>query len=56
MATSQDKAAGIAALQGALAAEHTAIYGYGVAGALMRGNDQGVAMSYWTLHRMPGTR
>jgi hypothetical protein len=47
MATTQD----IAALQAALAAEHAAVYGYGVAGALMQGSDQGVAMSYWTLHQ-----
>ena len=51
MATTYDKAADIAALQAALAAEHAAVYGYGVAGALMRGNDQGIAMSYWTLHQ-----
>ena len=51
MATTHDKAADIAALQAALAAEHAAVYGYGVAGALMQGNDQGIAMSYWTLHQ-----
>jgi hypothetical protein len=47
MATTQD----IAALQAALAAEHAAVYGYGVVGALMQGNDQGIAMSYWTTHQ-----
>jgi endonuclease/exonuclease/phosphatase family metal-dependent hydrolase len=51
MATTHDKAADIAALQAALAAEHAAVYGYGVVGALMQGNDQGTTMSYWTLHR-----
>jgi hypothetical protein len=51
MATTDDKAADIAALQAALAAEHAAVYGYGVVGALMQGNDQDIAMSYWTLHQ-----
>jgi hypothetical protein len=51
MATTREKAADIAALQAALAAEHAAVYGYGVAGALMQGNDQDTAMSYWTLHQ-----
>jgi Domain of unknown function (DUF4439) len=51
MATTHDKAADIAALQAALAAEHAAVYGYGVVGALMQGNDQDIAMSYWTLHQ-----
>ncbi|HEY6790852.1 MAG TPA: ferritin-like domain-containing protein [Trebonia sp.] len=52
MATTQDKAADTAALQAALAAEHAAVYGYGVVGALMQGNDQHIAMSYWTLHQV----
>lgn len=51
MATTHDKAADIAALQATLAAEHAAVYGYGVIGALMQGNDQHIAMSYWTLHQ-----
>ena len=51
MANKQAQAADIAALQAALAAEHAAIYGYGVAGALMQGNEQDIAMSYWTLHQ-----
>ena len=51
MASKQAQAADIAALQAALAAEHAAIYGYGVAGALMQGNEQDIAMSYWTLHQ-----
>jgi Domain of unknown function (DUF4439) len=40
----------IAALQAALAAEHAAIYGYGVVGALLHGREQGDAMSDWRLH------
>ena len=51
MATKQAQAADIAALQAALAAEHAAVYGYGVVGALLHGNDQDVAMSYWMLHQ-----
>jgi hypothetical protein len=51
MATTHDKAADIAALQAALAAEHAAVYGYGVVGSLMQGKDQDIAMSYWTLHQ-----
>jgi Domain of unknown function (DUF4439) len=47
----EDEAAGITALQAALAAEHAAIYGYGMVGALLQGNDQGTAMSYWKLHQ-----
>jgi hypothetical protein len=51
MATTQVKTADITALQAALAAEHAAVYGYGVVGALMQGNEQDVAMSYWMLHQ-----
>jgi hypothetical protein len=51
MATKQSQAADIAALQAALAAEHAAVYGYGVIGALMQGNDQDIAASYWMLHQ-----
>jgi hypothetical protein len=51
MTNKQAPAAGIAALQAALAAEHAAVYGYGVAGALMQGNDQDIAMSDWKLHQ-----
>jgi hypothetical protein len=41
----------ISVLQAALAAEHAAVYGYGVAGALLAGQEQGVAMSEWRLHQ-----
>ncbi len=39
------------ALQGALAAEHAAIYGYGVAGAMLSGADQAAALTDWKLHQ-----
>jgi len=51
MTNTQAPAADVAALQAALAAEHAAVYGYGVAGALMQGNDQDTAMSYWRSHQ-----
>jgi hypothetical protein len=39
------------ALQGALAAENAAIYGYGVAGAMLSGEDQAAALTDWRLHK-----
>lgn len=39
------------ALQGALAAEHAAIYGYGVVGAMLDGADRALALSDWKLHQ-----
>ena len=39
------------ALQTALAAEHAAVYGYGVAGAMLTGSDQAVARTDWTAHQ-----
>jgi hypothetical protein len=39
------------ALQAALAAEDAAIYGYGVAGAHLSGDQQAAAQQYWTRHR-----
>jgi len=51
MTNTQAPAADVAALQAALAAEHAAVYGYGVAGALMQGNDQDIATSDWKLHQ-----
>jgi hypothetical protein len=39
------------ALQGALAAENAAIYGYGVAGAVLSGEDQASALTDWRLHK-----
>jgi hypothetical protein len=42
----------IAALQGALAAEHAAIYGYGVVGAMLAGQEQASARADWTAHQV----
>ena len=39
------------ALQAALAAEHAAVYGYGVAGALLSGADQARALTDWQAHQ-----
>jgi hypothetical protein len=39
------------ALQTALAAEHAAVYGYGVAGAMLTGHDQAKARTGWTAHQ-----
>jgi hypothetical protein len=44
--------ASVAALQGALAAEHAAVYGYGVAGAMLAGNEQADARADWTAHQV----
>jgi Domain of unknown function (DUF4439) len=43
-------AAGVSALQGALAAENAAIFGYGVAGAHLAGSRMSTAEKYWTAH------
>jgi hypothetical protein len=40
------------ALQAALAAEHAAIYGYGVAGAQLAGSRQAEAVRDWTAHQV----
>ncbi len=40
------------ALQSALAAEHAAIYGYGVAGAHLTGAGQRAAQRDWTAHQL----
>lgn len=40
----------VAALQAALAAEHAAIYGYGIAGAYLSGSAQATATSDWHAH------
>jgi hypothetical protein len=40
----------IAALQAALAAEHAAVYGYGVVGAMLTGTEQAGARTDWTAH------
>lgn len=44
--------AAVAALQGALAAEDAAIYGYGVAGALLSGVAQSAARTDWIAHQV----
>lgn len=44
-------AAGVRALQAALAAEHAAVYGYGVAGALLSATDQAAALADWKAHQ-----
>ena len=44
--------ASVAALQGALAAEHAAVYGYGVVGAMLAGNEQADARADWTAHQV----
>ena len=42
----------VTALQGALAAEHAAVYGYGVAGALLSGAARAAAQDDWTAHQV----
>jgi uncharacterized protein DUF4439 len=44
--------ASVAALQGALAAEHAAVYGYGVVGAMLKGGAQADARADWTAHQV----
>jgi hypothetical protein len=39
------------ALQAALAAEHAAVYGYGIAGAMLTGGDQAAALADWRSHQ-----
>lgn len=41
----------IQALQAALAAEHAAVYGYGVAGAMLSGAGQALALTDWKVHQ-----
>jgi hypothetical protein len=45
------KATEIAALQAALAAEHAAVYGYGVVGAMLSGADGSLAHADWLAHQ-----
>jgi hypothetical protein len=45
------RAGAIAALQGALAAEHAAVYGYGVVGAMLGGGLQSRARACWLAHQ-----
>jgi hypothetical protein len=42
----------ITALQGALAAEQAAVYGYGVVGAMLGGTAQADASADWTAHQV----
>jgi hypothetical protein len=42
----------VAGLQGALAAEHAAVYGYGVVGAMLAGPEQADAHADWTAHQI----
>jgi hypothetical protein len=44
--------AATAALQSALAAEHAAVYGYGVVGANLTGSRQAAAMTDWVAHQV----
>lgn len=44
--------AAVAALQGALAAEHAAVYGYGVAGAMLTGTALSGARADWVAHQV----
>ena len=46
------RAQAIAALQGALAAEHAACYGYGVVGAHLAGRAQQAARTDWVAHEV----
>jgi Domain of unknown function (DUF4439) len=41
-----------AALQSALAAEHAAVYGYGIVGANLTGSRQAAAMTNWVAHQV----
>ena len=43
---------GIAGLQDALAAEHAAVYGYGVVGAMLAGAAQADARADWIAHQV----
>ena len=46
-----EKAAEVSALQGALAAEHAAVYGYGVVGAMLAGGLRSRARACWLAHQ-----
>jgi Domain of unknown function (DUF4439) len=45
---------GVQALQGVLAAENAAVYGYGLAGAQLSGSQLTTAQQDWNLHRAAG--
>jgi hypothetical protein len=42
----------VAGLQSALAAEHAAVYGYGIVGAMVTGAEQADARTDWTAHQV----
>jgi hypothetical protein len=42
----------IAAMQAALAAEHAAVYGYGVTGAMLTGSAKSLAYADWRAHEI----
>ncbi len=42
----------VAALQAALAAEHAAVYGYGIVGSMLSGVDQATAYKDWVAHQV----
>lgn len=42
----------IAAMQAALAAEHAAVYGYGVTGAMLTGSAKSLAYADWRAHQI----
>jgi hypothetical protein len=46
----------VGALQSALAAEHAAVYGYGVVGAYLTGSQQGTATTDWVAHQVARDR
>jgi uncharacterized protein DUF4439 len=46
----------VAALQGVLAAEHAAVYGYGVVGAMLTGANQATARTDWIAHQVARDR
>jgi hypothetical protein len=43
--------AALQALQAALAAEHAAVYGYGIVGAMLSGAGRAAALDDWKLHQ-----
>jgi hypothetical protein len=46
----------VTALQAALAAEHAAVYGYGVVGAYLSGSEQATATTDWVAHQVARDR
>jgi Domain of unknown function (DUF4439) len=46
----------VRALQSALAAEHAAVYGYGVVGAYLTGDTQATATTDWVAHQLARDR